>query len=134
MTGERTCVVRPVLAVVGRPEHVNCATGVGGSDEGGRLCVRPAGHGLVGSTLDRAGVADLTDGGTLDRVSSGDGTLVGLAIDGDLADDAVGLGEREKHEGNKEGKGGEEENSRLHRSLVKRKVRISSREYVKVNS
>ena len=108
MTGERTCVVRPVLAVVGRPEHVNCATGVGGSDEGGRLCVRPAGHGLVGSTLDRAGVADLTDGGTLDRVSSGDGTLVGLAIDGDLADDAVGLGEREKHEGNKEGKGREE--------------------------
>jgi hypothetical protein len=94
--------VWPVLAVVGRPEHVDSATGVGGSDEGGRLRVGSAAHRPVVGTLDGAGVADLTDGGAWNRLSTGDGTLVGCAIDGNLTGDAVGLGEGEKHEGYKE--------------------------------
>jgi len=102
ITEERTGVVWPVIAVVGRPEQVNIAAGVGGSDEGGRLRVGPTAHRLVVSTLDGAGVTDLTNGGAWDRLPSGDRTLVGFAIDGDLASDAVGLGEREEHEGNKE--------------------------------
>jgi hypothetical protein len=101
--------VWPVLAVVGRPEEVNRATRVGGSDEGGRLRVGSAGQSLVVSTLDGAGVADLTDGGAWDRLSSGDRALVGFAIDGDLASDTVGLDEGEKHEWNKEREGGKEE-------------------------
>lgn len=115
--------MRPVLAVVGRPEHVNSASWVGRSDEGGRLRVGSAGHGLVGGTLHGAGGADLTDGRAWDRLSSGDRTLVRLAIDDDLANNAVGLNEREKHEGNKEGEGGQEESGSLHCVLIKRKVR-----------
>jgi hypothetical protein len=109
--------VGPVVVVVGRPEHVNVAPGVGRGDEGGRLCVGSAGHSNVVGALDGAGVADLTDGGVWDELSSGDGTLVGLAVDGDLGDNPVSLGEREEHEGNKEGEGGEEESGGLHCSL-----------------
>jgi len=101
--------VWPVLAVVGSPEHVNSATWVGGSDKGSRLRVGSAGYGLVVSTLDGAGVADLTDGRACNRLTSGDGALVGFAVDGDLANDTVGLGKREKHEWNKEREGGKEE-------------------------
>jgi len=106
---KQTSVVWPVLAVVCGPEHVNSATWVGGSDEGGRLRVGSAGHSLVVSTLDGAGVGDLTDGGAWNRLSSGDRALVGFAIDGDLANDTVGLDEREKHERNEEREGRKEE-------------------------
>jgi len=100
--------VWPVLAVVCGPEHVNSAAWVGGSDEGGRLRVRSAGHSLVVSTLDGAGVGDLTDGRAWGRLSTSDRTLVDFAINSDLAKDTVGLDEGEKHEGNK-GENGEEE-------------------------
>ena len=99
----------PVLAVVGRPEQVDSATWVGRGDEGGRLRVGSAGHSLVVSTLDGAGVADLTDGGAWNRLSSGNRTLVGFTIDGDLSSDTVGLSQRKKHERNKEREGGKEE-------------------------
>jgi len=59
-----TGVVRPVLAVVSRPEHINGASWIGGSNEGGGLRVGSAGHSLVHSALDGAGVGDLTDGRT----------------------------------------------------------------------
>ena len=95
---KRTSVVGPVLAVVGCPEHINCATRVGGSDKRGGFRVGSTGHGLVVSTLDGAGVGDLTDGRAWERLSSSDRTLEGLAIDGDRGDNTVGLGEREKHE------------------------------------
>jgi len=111
-----TGVVWPVIAVVGRPEYIDIATRVGRSDKGGRLRVGPTGHRYVVSTLDGAGVGDLTDGGVWERLSAGDGALVGLAINGDLAGNTVGLGDREKHEGDKEREGGEEESGSLHGS------------------
>jgi len=109
--------VWPILAVVGRPEHVDAASWVRRSDKGCRFRVGSAGYSLVVSALDGAGGADLTDGRAWDRLSSSDRTLECLAIDGDLADNTVGLGERKKHEGNKEGEGREEESCGLHRLL-----------------
>lgn len=107
----------PVLAVVGCPKHANCASWVGRSDEGGRLRVGSAGHGFVVSAFDRAGGADLTDGRAWVRLSPSNRTLERLAIDGDIADNTVGLGERKKHDRNKEGKGREEERCGLHCQL-----------------
>jgi hypothetical protein len=117
-----TSVMWPVLAVVGRPEHVDIAAGVGRSDKGGRPRVGSAGHGLVVSTLYGAGGTDLTNWRAWDQLASSDRTLVGFAINDDIIDDTVGLDEREKHEGNK-GEGGEEESGSLHCVLIKRKVR-----------
>lgn len=104
----------PVFAVIGCPEHVNLAAGVCRSDKGSKLRVGSAGHGLVESTLDGASGADLTDGGAWDRLSSSDRALIGFAVDDDITNDTVGFSEREKHEGNKEGDGREEESGGLH--------------------
>lgn len=118
----RTSVMWPVLAVVGCPEYVDSASWVCGSDERGRLRAGSAGHGLVGGTLDGAGAVDLTDGRAWDRLSSGDRTLVRLAVDADRGDNTMGLDDRKKRKGNQDGEGGCEESGSLH-CLNKRKVR-----------
>jgi len=100
--------VRPVFAVIGRPEHIDSAPWVGRSDKWGGLRVGSAGHSLVHSALNGASVADLTNGRAWDRLPSGNGTLITLAVNGELAGDTVGLDEGEKHEGNK-GEDGKEE-------------------------
>ena len=87
-----------MLTVVGLPEGLDGASWVRRSVKGGGLRVGPTGHGVVHRALDGTGVADLTDGRAWGLVSSGDGTLVSLAIDGDLSENAVGLGERENKE------------------------------------
>ena len=103
----------PILTVVGRPEHINSASWIGRSNERGGLRVRSAGHSLVHSAFDRASGADLADGRAWDGLSSGDGALVGLSINSDVANNTVGLSKREKHKGNK-GEGGEEESRGPH--------------------
>ena len=108
------------------PEHVNSASWISGGDERGRLRVGSASHGKIVGTLDRAGVVDLTDWGVWDRVSPSDRTLVGLAINDNLADDTVGLGEWEKHEGDKE-EGRKEKSCGLH-CLLNKSGSISLRE------
>ena len=103
----------PILTVVGRPEHIDSASWVGRSNERGGLRVGSAGHSLVHSAFDGASVTDLTDGRAWDGLSSGDGALVGLSINGDVANNTVGLSKWEKHKGNK-GEGGEQESRGLH--------------------
>ena len=113
----------PVLPVVGRPEHIDITSWVGRSDEGGGLRAGSAGQSLVRSALDGAGIANLTDGRACDRRPSGDGTLVGLAVDSDLADNTVGFSERKKHERNKEGEDGKEKSRGLHCLSIERKMK-----------
>ena len=99
---KRTSVVGPVLAVVGLPEDLDGASWVCRSVKGSGLRVGPAGHGLVHSAFDGTGVADLTDGRAWNLLSASNGTLVRLAIDSDLAPNAVGLDEWEKKEEDRE--------------------------------
>lgn len=116
---ERTSIVWPVLAVIGLPEYVDSAPWIGRSDEGGRLRVGSTVNCEVICALDGAGVANLTDGRVWDGIPSSNGALVCLAIDGNLADNPVGLDEREKHERH-EGENGKEESCGLHCSWNKR--------------
>jgi len=100
--------VRPVLEVIGRPEHIDLAPWVGRSNKWGRLRVGSASHSLVHSTLNGTSIADLTNGRAWDRLPTGGGALVTLAVNSDFAGNTVGLDEGEKHEGNK-GEDGKEE-------------------------